>query len=237
MFKYFYKNKYNSGVTLVELMVVIVIFVIISGVVIFNYGQFRSSSSIQNLADDIALSIRKAQSYAIGVRGSGSIFDIGYGVHFTLNSETEFFYGSNKLFILFADVEKNDTYDYNGKSECEEPTKKNECLEALSITSADKISAIILYDGENKVVLDGKDTVDIVFNRPNPEPIFCYRKDSSGGGTPIDKGKGKGKGGVTVSSSCSQTVFSHIGITISNISDSSVFKTITIWNNGQISVS
>ena len=61
MFKRLNKNKYNRGMTLVELIVVLAIFMIILGLTIFDYSSFKSTTTIQNLADDIALTIRKAQ--------------------------------------------------------------------------------------------------------------------------------------------------------------------------------
>jgi prepilin-type N-terminal cleavage/methylation domain-containing protein len=100
-FDVYFKNK-KAGVTLIELMVVISIFAIISATVIVDYRSFSSSISTQNLADDIALSIRKAQGYAIGVRGYNNIFN-GYGIHFALDiKDVEGpYYCSSKLFILF----------------------------------------------------------------------------------------------------------------------------------------
>ena len=108
MFNNFHNNKYNSGVTLIELLVVISIFLIISTTVIFNHGKLNSSLTTQNLADDIALSIRKVQNYAIGVHGvydpnsSSSVFNYGYGVHISTEAEpSDIYSGSKKSFVLF----------------------------------------------------------------------------------------------------------------------------------------
>lgn len=233
MFKIFSIKKYNSGVTLVELIVVIFIFVLMSGVILFNYDKFRSQTSLQNLADDVALSVRKAQSYAIGVHKSSNVFDIGYGIHFSLNPITENYSGSRKLFVLFADVNPNNTYDYaTGSKTCLNPDSKNECLEAFSITSADQIQVVFLGINGKEQKIGEKDSIDIVFNRPNPEPIFCHRKEGSDGGLggpiPADGGS---------SSSCEKVIISYVKILISNISDDTISKIITVWNNGQISVS
>jgi prepilin-type N-terminal cleavage/methylation domain-containing protein len=241
MVKIFKKNKYNAwftggqggpastqgGVTLVELMVVIVIFLIMSMVVLFNYSQLRSSTSIQNLADDIALSIRKAQSYAIGVRGSNNSFGYSYGVHLTASVSLDPYAGSNKSFVLFTNVNDNKIYDYTSNlGTCGTPSASNECLEVLNITSGDQISEIYINDEDtnpNPVSTNG-DTgvVNIFFKRPNPEPTFCIRSDN---------------GNINPQDCISDTSISHIRIKISNISDPTSYKWITIWNNGQISVS
>ena len=226
MFKNFKKLKYNKGVTLVELLVVIFIFVIISGITIFNYGRFNTSLSIQNLADDIALSVRKAQGYAIGVHsaGTGGVFTIGYGIHFTVNPAIvgNIYSGTNKSFIVFSDmgVTQNKMYDYSAAT-CGSPSVGNECLEALNITSTDKISGIKYYTTS---LIDGSTgfpgaTMDIVFKRPNPEPVFCYKTAI---GNP----------------SCDfSSTISYAQIILLSGDGSGTTKTITISNSGQISVS
>jgi Tfp pilus assembly protein FimT len=216
MFKNFYKIKYNSGVTLVELVVVITIFMIISGIAIFNYGNLNSSMSLQNLADDIALSVRRTQGYAIGVRGSSGIFGDGYGIHFTTNPDiSQLYKGSNKSFVLFADITPNNKYDYFDYDKCGSPRINNECIEVLNITSTDKITEIFLDN--DAVAISPTSTVDVLFNRPNPEPVFCYRNNPS-------------------DIPCDVRVISFIKIKISSTRDTQTSRTITISNNGQISV-
>lgn len=215
-----YKNRINlvGGFTLVELMVVISIFAILSSITIYNYNQFNSTLSIQNLADDIALTVRKAQGFAIGVRGYGGSFSRGYGIHFSANQNTEEYKGSNKSFVLFADTIENSKYDYNSGDNCGELTAGNECIEILSIKSADGINVIYYNEKDEDHKIESNGTVDIIFNRPNPEPKFCVRND------PNDV-------------SCMSISISRIIIEVSNIGNSNVFKTITISSNGQISVS
>lgn len=90
MFKKFKKIKYNSGMTLIELLVVLAIFAIISGITMFDYASFKSNVSLNNLANDVSLSIRKAQSYAIGARGNSGSFSEGYKIHFSTDSKYSF---------------------------------------------------------------------------------------------------------------------------------------------------
>ena len=224
MIKNFKKNKNNTGFTLIELMVVVFIFLIITSITIFNYGKFNSSVSIQNLADDIALSVRSAQSYAIGVRGANDIFSFGYGVHFStkqVNPGQEF-YGSNKSFVLFADISDVDpnavVYDHDESGKCGTPVAGNECMEVLNILTADQIESISLIIDGTPTSVSSNGTVDVWFKRPNPEPNFCYR---SNGGT----------------GSCDESSnISAMKIRMSNIINPAIFKIITISNNGQISV-
>jgi prepilin-type N-terminal cleavage/methylation domain-containing protein len=213
MFRNSSKNKYNKGTTLIELIVVIFIFVLMSSIAVFNYGKFRSSLSIQNLADDIALAMRRTQGYAIGVRGAGGGFSAGYGIHFTAKPSGASYKGSSKSFVLFADINGNLEYD-NKSDTCGNPVSGNECLELLSVTSADSIN--LIYLNNSNIPISPSSTIDISFKRPNPEPTFCYRVNGSG--------------------PCHKKDISNVKVKISSDGNSSINKVITIYNTGQISV-
>lgn len=220
MSKNFHKNKNNSGVTLIELLVVIFIFMVISSITIFSYGKFNSSLSLQNLADDIALSARRAQGYAIGVRGYNNSFSEGYGIHFSTNTDiSNLSAGSNKSFVLFANINNDDKYNH-GSTTCGSPTTTNECLEILNITSSDRISDFYVERNGSEVLIEGEAMLDVFFKRPNPEPVFCIRNS------------------LNSNSSCDYDVnISYVKIRVTNDQNPGVYKTIMISNNGQISVS
>lgn len=225
MLKNFHKNKYNSGMTLVELIVVLLIFAIITSVVMFSYSKFNSSMSLQNLADDIALTVRKAQSYAIGVQGlfSDNSFFNGYGVHFRVAPVADPpLSGSNKSFVFFVDISAtgDQIYNYGAGSVCDVPTPGNECLELITITSADRISAINIFTTGSPIEMDEDGSLDISFTRPNPEATFCYKETAGPGG-------------------CSEsTEISYVEIKVLNPrnEEEEAIKTITVTNTGQISV-
>ncbi len=145
----FNKNKkYNKGVTLLELMVVVSIILILTVVSIADYGQFKSSIALQNLSDDIALSIRKAQGLAIGVQKAGSSFENVYGINFEKGK---------KEFYIFAENKDSGNHIYDN----------SELIEMLTIKGANEVSEISPSDIEK---------VNIIFSRPNLEPSF-YDKD------------------------------------------------------------
>ena len=148
--------------TLVELVVVVAIFAVVSSIVIFNYGSFKSSVSLQNLSEDIALSVRRAQAYAIGVQGSqvggGTQFP-GYGIHFDKTN-------SPKAFVLFADISGNKKYNNSSGCGISNLSATNECMEIVYIKSTDSITDIC---GDSTC---GKKSGDIMFLRPNPDAFF-----------------------------------------------------------------
>lgn len=227
--KYFFtkfKNK-KDGMTIIELVVVLAIITVLTGVIIFNHGSFRSSVSTQNLVNDIALSIRKAQSYAIGVKGLGTEFNYGHGIHFSTATQNVSLLppaGSNKSMVLFTDISNNATgvkYNYDGSNNCDTPTSSNECKEILTIDSNDIGSS----DYISGFYLDGSSTkvsgiLDIVFKRPNPDAVFCYYIQNANN-----------------TAVCNSDI-SSVKIEISNnlTGTKKITKTITVWNTGQISV-
>ena len=217
MKKNLYKNKYNkghanrqAGMTLVELMVVLAIFLIVAGLTIFDYGRFRSSVSLQNLSDDVALSIRRAQNYAIGVRNSSSSFANGYGIHFNtaLPVSGDARAGSSKRFIIFNDLNANKRYDYPGSSSalCNATTLQDgdECIDMLNITTDD-----IIYQICPNGLNCGSGNVCITFIRPNPDATICINGDCSS--------------------------YSNVGIVVKNNQTGNT-KTISVSSIGQISI-
>ncbi len=203
----------QRGMTLVELLVVLAIFFIVAGLTIFDYGRFRSSVSLQNLADDIALSIRRAQNYAIGVKSANpSAFDSGYGIHFSTNlySSSDARAGSNKSFVIFADLDGSHTYNYTTSTSaiCDVSTitAGEECVDLLSINTADSIYQIC-PDGNNCV---NSGFADITFLRPNPDAFIC------------------------VDGACSSSL-SSVDIVVRNTASGDT-KTISVSNIGQISI-
>ncbi len=211
------KNLHTQrGMTLVELLVVLAIFLIVAGLTIFDYGRFRSTVSLQNLADDISLSIRRAQNYAIGVRSSQStVFSSGYGIHFsTANpNSSDARAGSNKTFIIFGDLNANKVYNYptSTSTTCSNSTlaSDDECIDMLSITSSDTIYQIC----PNGANCASTGYVDITFIRPNPDAYICTG---------------------TVVGACSGPL-SSVDIVVRN-SQSLDTKIISVSNIGQISI-
>lgn len=225
-----HKLKKNKGFTLVELIVVIAIMLMMSAIILFNYAGFNSSVSLDNLSQDIALSIRKAQMSAVSVKSiidantTNTIFPSGFGVHFETgannNGTPE---GGNKSFIFFADIDNVNPAEkrYDQISPTCDPSNlssSNECMDIMNIKSSDEISEIcIKKSGEDLFCppFNQNPKLDIIFTRPNLDAKFCFTSSPN--------------------SSCESNVsFATIRIQSSRINKS---KEITVQSTGQISVS
>lgn len=86
----------QRGFTLVEVLVSIGIFTVLTGVVLSNYRGYNTNALFANASEDIVLALRQAQVYGVGSKGEGSSFTTPFGVHFN---------GANpNQIIIFADA-------------------------------------------------------------------------------------------------------------------------------------
>ncbi|MFA6000010.1 MAG: type II secretion system protein [Candidatus Paceibacterota bacterium] len=156
------KVKLNSGMTYVELIVVLSIFSVMSSIVLFNYSEFQSRVDIKNLSADIALKIVEAQKAALS--GLIPIKNIpptvppwkpAYGIYFNTTN-------SNKSFVYFTDIDQNN-FD-SDLSFCNTAGPDNECISKIEITKGNYISDITVYfPSSSQAVTD----FSLVFKRPN----------------------------------------------------------------------
>lgn len=152
-----YKLNTNSGFSLIELVVVIAIMTIISGVTLFNQGKFSGNVSLENLAYEIALTIRQAQFFGMNVRevtsGGSSTFDSGYGVFFDKSNPNSF--------IFFADLNNNRFYDGAG-----------EVLEVYNMTRGNYIKYLCIDGGCADPSTSTINDLAITFKRPDPDALI-----------------------------------------------------------------
>lgn len=225
----------NSGFSLIELMVTITIFIMITSVTMTNYPRFSNKLSLDLLAQDIALSLRQAQisgSSVLGVRGAAGQSRVfgAYGIH--LESPDPVI--TNKYFyILFADISNLLRYDgpltgqflRDENPECGIPTMVNECLQKFLVAGANKVRYLCAnfidqsLDPQTDWVANcAKQPIawlDVVFKRPNLDALFYAKKN------PTDTSP--------------MTGVSNVGIVLES-PGGEYNKTIVVWKTGQISV-
>lgn len=87
----------NKGFTLIEMLVVLAIIVIITGIVIFNIGSERQNSALLRSSQKLSLDLRRAQTFALSSRVFKTTgIPCGWGVHFNGIGSTSY--------IIFADL-------------------------------------------------------------------------------------------------------------------------------------
>jgi Tfp pilus assembly protein FimT len=138
----------------VELLVTLSLFVILTTIVLFSQSKFNGSILLTNLAYDVALTVRQAQTFGVNVRevssGSGD-FQKAYGVHFDISSDKEF--------LMFSDDNKTDKY---------EPSDSK--INGYSIKRGNKISQICVTSNNTEDC--NINALDTTFLRPDPDARF-----------------------------------------------------------------
>lgn len=147
----------TRGFTLIEMLVAVGIFTLMSAVLLYNYPEFNSRSALDNLAHQIAISIREAQVYGLSVRQTQATYP-GYGIYFDKNAPTSF--------TLFGDKNDNKVYD------------AGEMVDRFDLTGGDRITDLCY----NLQTTDYTPTSDkgncnlnnmtIVFTRPDPDAFI-----------------------------------------------------------------
>ncbi|HEY4514113.1 MAG TPA: prepilin-type N-terminal cleavage/methylation domain-containing protein [Candidatus Paceibacterota bacterium] len=162
------RSKSDKGFTLMELLVVMGIIVIISSLILASNTRFGGAVILQNLAYDIALSIRQAQVYGISVRGTGaSNFNAGYGMYFDTTTNP-------KNYVLFADTNGNGLYTISA-------VDSSERIASTDIGRnyyIDAVCAPATIDGNTKLCTSPVERLDIVFRRPEPDAYISADSNS-----------------------------------------------------------
>jgi type II secretory pathway pseudopilin PulG len=203
----------TAGFSLIELIVAIGIFIVLTSVLLFNYNKFGNRLTLDILSHQIAGWIRDAQVSAMSVRidrtGAGKY--PGYGVHFDATPAD--------AFIYFADTYAPDK-QYNAVSgAC--GAALAECEKQIKILQKNRVELICgaattptKPQGRCPVGFEELLAADIVFIRPNPDANIIGR--------------------YLPASPVATTSYSHVNITI--VTPIGYRRTIGAWTTGQIYV-
>lgn len=156
--------KNSKGFTLVELMVSVGIFAAMTVLLLAKYGNFNQGILLTNLAYDVALTIRNAQSYGLNVKSApgddgrtySEEFNYPYGVHFTVG----------KQFIFFAD---NDPLNDNKYGDGIYTAPLDTPISTSNIKGSSVIQSICVGESPCDSSIS---SLDITFRRPDPNAII-----------------------------------------------------------------
>ncbi|KKS33847.1 MAG: hypothetical protein UV43_C0059G0006 [Parcubacteria group bacterium GW2011_GWF2_42_7] len=151
--------KFNRGFTLIELLVSVSIITIITMLAFINYPGFSKKITIERAAQELVLNLRKAQTYALGVKEDNLAgqfyFPIRYGVVLPKGE-------ANNQYRLFAYQSLN-VIDY------------------LSLPGATRISEICIWISDNWTCKsENIPPLTISFSRPDPS-MGIYLADTGYG--------------------------------------------------------
>ena len=123
-------SRKANGFSLIELMVSVGILTLISTMIFASYPEFSQKMALKRTSEEIALIVRQAQVYALGIKKSvsGDDYYSDSGVHFDKND--------SKSLILFTDSDSDKTYDKGDGC----GVSDTECFQEFKIDTGDYIS-------------------------------------------------------------------------------------------------
>ena len=163
-------QKQQSGFTMLELIITLTIFLILTTVMLLDYNGINNRITLDTLAHQVAQWVRQTQVSAMGVRhvqSNAGIFP-GYGLHFDRATPDRFTY--------FADLgSQNKRYDPlavgancgDVGEECEQIIMLPRGYQIEKLCS--ELANIAPVPGPDCSTFSNSNNFDIVFTRPDPD--------------------------------------------------------------------
>ncbi|MEX2369293.1 MAG: hypothetical protein WD552_02805 [Candidatus Paceibacterota bacterium] len=149
----------GQGFLLMEMLVAISVVLIFMTIAINERDDFARSVSLDNVAHEVALTIRQAQSYGISSQGSDigdDVYDFSYGVYFNLDSLP----GAFRL------------VRYSTGSAGGDPNQE-EVINEYQLPSHIHLAEFCTFDSDiESASCDDEGSGIVVFTRPNPDARF-----------------------------------------------------------------
>jgi len=170
-----FKGKNNKGFTLVEVLVSLSIVTLVMTVVLYNYGTFTDRLALSSAGQEIAVTIRQAQTYGLSVKelvSSPGNFSSAYGTHFTLSDPGSYY--------LFADVVGDRIY---GTGSVCDGGLNTECVQKFTLRNGIRISRLCSVPSIGLPVCapasSSFNAMNITFLRPNPDATIRLSNNGS----------------------------------------------------------
>ena len=147
----------NKGFTLIEMLVVIVIIGVITGIVIFNVSFERQSSALLRSAQKLSLNLRRAQNFALSSKTYKTVgVPCGWGVHFNEAGSTSY-----TIFADLASAQDCSNRDFKMASD------GSENFEIVNLESGITVNSL------------SNNLSDVVFTPPDPTVKFTPDQTSA----------------------------------------------------------
>ncbi len=168
--------SYHSGLTLVELIVVITIVLMMTAIILSNISSFRPRVELAGVAQEVATTIRQGQAYGAALR-SATIDQaaITGGPSNLPKHILAFSTNPGDTFYFVADRDNNNSFELD----CGIDTTSPECIERYNFRGGIEVVDIKLC---NESDCSDDPNICIMFQVAEMNPLFGLWQASSGAG-------------------------------------------------------
>lgn len=150
-----------------EIMVVMSITVLLSGVILFNYSSFSDNLALSSAGQEVLLTLRQAQQYGISVKessaGSGQ-FNYAYGVSFDNRDVYNYYF--------FVDRNNNRTFDIGDGC----GSSNTECVSKETFRNGVRVYDVC--DNNSCPPHPNITGMQVTFMRPNPDAEIDFSNNN-----------------------------------------------------------
>jgi prepilin-type N-terminal cleavage/methylation domain-containing protein len=148
----------HNGFTIIELVVSVAIFAFMTAFLLAKYGNFNENILLTNVAYDVALAVRTAQTYGLNVKSTpNSVTGERFSTQFGFNYGIHFDKSATKL-TFFADGDNNNYY-----------TASSADVLIADYTLPNGITISDTVTGDGGTGNSSATPLDITFKRPSPD--------------------------------------------------------------------
>jgi prepilin-type N-terminal cleavage/methylation domain-containing protein len=159
-----HNRKNIRGFSLVELLVVLSIFIVLTSAILVKYADFNGNLIVKNMAYEIAVSLREAQVYGLSSKeSSSSVFNAGYGLNFDKTNLSSF--------TFFSDLPDPDTGIPDGIFN----SNSDSVVNVFTLSGGNVIKEVCARYSSGDSCFFGNTIINkmnVTFKRPKPGAIF-----------------------------------------------------------------
>lgn len=174
-----HNTRFQTGLSLIEMLIVVSIMSMIALVAIFSYNAYRKNLAVESAVQELSIAIRQAQTYSLSVKETGSSsgqFNMRYGIWIDRNLPS--------MYYIFADKDGDNTCEYGAGSSC---ATGDEVIETVTLRDGVVVDDLCFADynaGWNCSAGGNFSSMAILFRRPRTDAtlyLFNLSKNIVGG--------------------------------------------------------
>ncbi|HVX91419.1 MAG TPA: prepilin-type N-terminal cleavage/methylation domain-containing protein [Candidatus Paceibacterota bacterium] len=170
-------TRHPGGFTLIEMLVVLAIIIIVTAIALAGQSGFNRTEALNNMAYDIGLTIRQAESYGISNIINGVGLNVGTNIPYGVAFDT----GWPASFVMFGDTDP-DNCDSDSKPDCQlgdhKYSSNDTTVQTYALNNGFTIHAFCVSGPQTSCTTGNLQKLAITFSRPNARVTIAAKNSN-----------------------------------------------------------